>query len=173
MQKCWRSPGIYYYTPASFAVHKDSKAQAKADLNGKKIGVAAASTWEQYLNGDLTIDAVDAPPFEYEVKPGSMLSVKDTSAVMADLRLGDGVRLDGMLDSLPAILEAIKSGYPLRVVGSPAFYEPLAVAIDRGDDEFSAKLGGIIKSMHDDGTISALSKKWYGIDYSNTSAPSN
>ena len=32
-------PAIYYYTPASFAVYKDSKIASIADLNGKKIGV--------------------------------------------------------------------------------------------------------------------------------------
>ena len=166
-------PGIYYYTPASFAVHKDSKAQDKTDLNGKKLGACTACTFELYLQGDLTIDAAGAPPFKYDVKPGEIVSMKDASALMDDLRLGDGVRLDGMIDALPAIQNAIKNGYPLRIVGTPAFYEPLSVAIDKGDQEFEDKLAGIVKAMHEDGTLSTLSKKWYGIDYSKTSAATN
>jgi polar amino acid transport system substrate-binding protein len=162
-------PAIYYYTPASFAVHKDSKALDKTDLNGKKVGATTNSTFEQYLQGDLVTDAEGAPPFTYDVKPGSILSLKDSSAVLDDLRLGDGVRMDGMLGSLPAISEAIKSGYPIRVVGTPAFYEPLAIAIDKGDDDLTAKIASIIKEMRADGTLSALSVKWYGVDYTTVS----
>ena len=165
-------PGVYYYTPASFAVHKDSKATKISDLNGKKIGAAAATTYEQYLEKKLVIDAEGAPPFTYQVTPGSIHSLKDSTAIMDDQRLGDGVRMDGMLGALPAIQSAIKKGYPLRVLGAPAFYEPLSVAIDKGDTEFAAKLSAIIKAMHADGTLTKLSKKWYGIDYS-TSSPSS
>lgn len=159
-------PAIYYYTPASFAVHADSDAQTKADLNGKRIGACTACTYEYYLQHDLTIDAEGAPPFTYDVKPGQIVSLRNAAAVLDDLRLGDGVRLDGMLDSLPAIREAINNGYPVRVLGTPAFYEPLSVAVDKGDPEFSAALEDIIRTMHKDGTLSKLSQKWYGIDYS-------
>ena len=51
----------------------------------------------------------------------------------------------------------------------PAFYEPLAVAIDNGDSEFNDTLAAIITEMHADGTMTALSMKWYGSDYSKTS----
>lgn len=159
-------PGVYYYTPASFAVHEDSDARTVADLNGKRIGACTACTFELYLQRDLTIDAEGAPPFTYDVTPGQIVSLRNAAAILDDLRLGDGVRLDGMIDSLPAIREAIDDGYPIRVLGSPAFYEPLSVAIDKGDTEFQAALSDIIKSMHRDGVLSKLSQKWYGIDYS-------
>ncbi|MCP4326915.1 MAG: transporter substrate-binding domain-containing protein [Alphaproteobacteria bacterium] len=161
-------PAIYYYTPASFAVHADSPIQDKSELNGQKIGACTACTFELYLQGDLTIDAEGAPPHVYDVKPGEIHSLKDSSAIMDDLRLGHGVRIHGMIDSLPAILEAIKNGYPLRIVGTPAFYEPLAVAIDKGDPELRDKIAVIVKEMHDDGTLSAFSVKWYGEDFSKT-----
>ena len=50
------------------------------------------------------------------------------------------------------------------VVGEPAFYEPLAVATDKGDAEFDAKIAEIVAAMHEDGTLTALSEKWYGVD---------
>jgi polar amino acid transport system substrate-binding protein len=49
-------------------------------------------------------------------------------------------------------------------VGDPVYYEPLAVAVDKGDPEFAAKVGEIIKAMHADGTLSKLSQTWYGAD---------
>jgi len=46
----------YYYTPASFVVHKDSKAASIDDLKGKQVGVGAATTYQDYLEGKLTLE---------------------------------------------------------------------------------------------------------------------
>ncbi len=158
-------PAVYYYTPASVAVHKDSPYKTLAELNGAKIGASTASTFELYLQHDLTIDAEGVPAFEYQLTTDQRKSYKDGTAAMDDLRLGDGVRINAMVGSLPAIQAGIKSNYPLRVLGDPVFYEPLALAIDKGDTEFNDKLAGIVGDMKSDGTLTALSIKWYGIDY--------
>ena len=158
-------PEVYYYTPASIAVHADSPYQNVGDLNGEVVGATTASTFELYLQKDLTIDAEGVPSFEYLVTPGELRSYKDGTAALDDLRLGDGVRINAMVGSLPAILAAMESGYPVRVLGEPVFYEPLAVAIERGDAEFNDKVAGIVREMKEDGTLKALSQKWYGIDY--------
>ena len=84
------------------------------------------------------------------------------------LRIGDGLRLDAAVSSVPAIRGAIESGYPIKLVGDPIFYEPLAVTIDLGDTEFADSLRTIIDSMRKDGTLSGFSKKWYGVDYATT-----
>ncbi len=158
-------PAIYYYVPAAFAVHKDSSAQSLADLNGKKIGVCGGCTYEAYLNKNLVIDAVGTPEFTYDVDAGEIRSYETDTNAFDDLRLGDGTRLDAVMSALPTIMEAIKNNYPLRVVGEPGFYEPLAVATDKGDDEFNAKIAEAVQAMHDDGTLAGLSEKWYGVDY--------
>ena len=45
------------------------------------------------------------------------------------------------------------------------FYEPLAVAIDRSapadPTRFAAAVDQIVGEMHDDGTLTKLSEKWY------------
>ena len=161
-------PAVYYYTPAAAAVHADSSVSSLADLNDKKMGATTSSVFELYLQHDLIIDAEGVPSFEYLITPGELRSYKDSTAVMDDLRLGDGTRLDGMIGSLPSILEGIKNNYPLKVVGDPVFYEPLAIAIDKGDPELNDKLAGIVADMRSDGTLSKLSEKWYGIDYTAT-----
>ena len=159
-------PVIYYYTPASFAVHKDSEAGGLGDLVGKKIGVCGGCTYEAYLDGKLVIDAEGAPPFEYKVKAGQLQTYETDTNAFDDLRIGDGKRLDAVLSAQPTIMEAIKNGYPFRVVGDPVFFEPLSVAIDKGDPEFGAKIAEIVQAMRDDGTLKTLSEKWYGVDYS-------
>ena len=158
-------PAVYYFTPASFAVHKDSKASSLADLNGKTIGVCGGCTYESYLQGNLVIDAEGAPPFDYKVKAGKIRTYETDTNVFDDLRIGDGKRLDAALSALPTIQEAIKNGYPMKVIGDPVFYEPLAVAVDKGDPEFAAKIKETVDSMRADGTLTKLSMKWYGVDY--------
>ncbi|MEE9321356.1 MAG: transporter substrate-binding domain-containing protein [Granulosicoccus sp.] len=161
-------PAVYYYTPAAVAVHKDSDASEVSDLNGKKMGSCTNCTFELYLKKDLTIDAQDVPAFEYEITAGELKSYANSSAAFDDLRLGDGTRLDGVVDALPALLQAIENNYPFKIVGSPVFYEPLALAIDKGDKEFNDKLADIIADMRGDGTLTALSQKWYKVDYTIT-----
>src|SRR3546814_19435909 len=85
-----------------------------------------------YLNKRLEIDAEGAPPFEYEVEAGEIKTYETDTYAFDDLRLGDGTRLDAVFSALPTIKQAIEKGdYPMKVVGKPAFYEPLSVANDK------------------------------------------
>ena len=158
-------PAIYYYTPASLAVHESNDSIASpADASGKAIGVGVATTYENYLKKDLEIDVEGAPPFEYVIDDADIHTYDTDTLALDDLRLGDGARLDAVVTALPTILEAQKAGYPIKVVGDPLFLEPLSVATDKGDPEFDAKIAEIVQAMHDDGTLKALSEKWYGAD---------
>ena len=161
-------PAVYYYTPAAAAVHKDSKARKPAELSGKTVGAGTSTVYELYLKGDLEI--FGAPEFAYQIQPGKIHSLESTTVLLDDLRLGDGVRMDGLVGNYTTIRDAIDNGYPIRLLEPPLFYEPLAVAIDLGDDEFSAELAGIVSAMREDGTLEALSQKWYGVDYTKAAA---
>ncbi len=163
----------YYYVPASFAVHKDNTdILTPDDLAGKKVGLGTATTYEDYLNGTLQImggEIMYDPPKGLELAPYPT----DGDAIQ-DLALGDGVRLDAVMSAQPTIQSAIDSGVPLKYVGTPAFYEPLAFALDKSrgpSDKMLAKLNEIIAEMHQDGTLTALSEEWYGLDYTTVLAP--
>jgi polar amino acid transport system substrate-binding protein len=156
----------YYYTPAAFVVHQDSTAAAVSDLAGKNIGVGAATTYLDYLNGTLTLEgeeiAVPAPE-------GATATVYDTDLLaVEDLRLGDGTRLDAVLTALPTAQNAINADAPLKILGDPVFFEQLAVALDRESPKDSQALAdeitSIIEAMRADGTLKALSEKYYGVD---------
>lgn len=158
-------PAIYYYTPYVFAVHKAAAGTTLADLNGKVIGVEAGTTSEDYINRRLTIDAADVPPFTYDVEPGEVKTYGDSMGPLDDLRMGNGVRLNATLSALPTVVAAIKNGYPIvKVEGKPAYYEPLAIAVDKGDEAFNSALTKIINDMKTDGTLKQLSEKWYSTD---------
>lgn len=158
-------PAVYYFTPAAFAVHKNSKAKVIADLNGKTLGVVGASTFHNYLEKKLVLNVVGMPKFDYQVTPGNIRTYGDVNE-LEELALGDGVRLDGVLQALPIIKSAIDKGLPLRQLGKPVFYEPLAIATDKGDRELDDKLATVVGAMRTDGTMKKLSEKWFGMDYS-------
>ena len=156
----------YYYVPAAAAVHESNTdiTDPSTDLDGKRIGVCGACTYEAYLEGSLNI------PGEYEyVVDNPQIKTYDTdSSAIQDLALGDGVRLDAAMSSLYVLKEAQKSGTPIKVVGDPLFYEPLAAAIDKeapsDPKPLVDEVSSIIEEMHKDGTLTELSEKWYGID---------
>ena len=159
--------GIYYYSPYVYVVHQDSAAQTVADLAGKKIGVETATTSEDFINRQLEIDAPGLPPIEYKLEPGTVLTYADSMLPFDDLRLGDGVRVDAVIAPEQTAVNAINNGYPVRILeGKYAFREPLVVIAEKGDPEWTAKVGEIIEAMKADGTLGALTTKWYGKDYS-------
>ena len=157
----------YYYTPAAVAVHESNTdiTNLETDLDGKRIGVCSACTYEQYLDGSLNV------PGEYEfVVDNPQIQTYDTdSSAIQDLAIGDGVRLDAASSSLTTLQEAVDSGTPIKIVGDPLYYEPLAVAIDKespaNPKPLVDEVSKIVREMHEDGTLTELSEKWYdGID---------
>ena len=159
--------GIYYYSPYVYVVHKDSDAKSVTDLNGKVIGVETATTSEDFINRRLEIDAPGLPPIEYKLEPGEVRTFADSMLPFDDLRLGAGVRLDAVIAPEQTAMNAIKNGYPVKVLeGEYAFREPLVVIAEKVDPEWTAKVGGIVEEMKKDGTLGQLTTKWYGKDYS-------
>ena len=156
----------YYYTPASFVVHKDSKSKSLDDLKGKQIGVGAATTYQDYLEGKLTLEGetILTPAPE-----GTVVKTYPSDVdALTDLALGDGTRLDGVLTALPTAEEAIKGGQPLKILGDPVYYEDLGLAFDQKSALDSKGLADavtkIINDMHKDGTLTKLAAKYYSSD---------
>ncbi|MEX0753989.1 MAG: transporter substrate-binding domain-containing protein [Actinomycetota bacterium] len=155
----------YYYTPAAVAVHEDSSVASVEELSGMKIGVCQACTYDVWLQGKLVIPGED---ITFPVENPQIVTYSTDSLAIKDLELGDGVRLDAASSALPTIQGAIDQGAPIKVLGEPVFYEPLAAATDKGSSldttSFDEEVSSIIAEMHSDGTLSELSDKWYGED---------
>jgi polar amino acid transport system substrate-binding protein len=156
----------YYYTPAGLAVHKDNTSiTTVADLNGKKVGVCGDCTYEQYLRGTLRIPDYH---IDFQVHGAQIVTYDTDSTAIQDLSLGDCVRLCAAFSAIPTLQAAIKAGKPIKLLGQPLYFEPLAAAVDKESSldptSFVKKVSAIIGQMHEDGTLSNLSKKWYGTD---------
>ncbi|ANW03048.1 transporter substrate-binding domain-containing protein [Bradyrhizobium icense] len=158
-------PAIYIYSQAVAAVHKDSKATQASDLDGKVVGVAANTTQEAYANRTLTPDWLGAQPVEFQFKAGKVKTYESTNIALDDLRLGDGIRVDAVIAPATIVGKAIKSGYPIKQLGGGLFSAPASFATLHGDTEFDDKIATAVKSMKDDGALSKLSVKWYGVDF--------
>ncbi|MCL4291010.1 MAG: transporter substrate-binding domain-containing protein [Thermoleophilia bacterium] len=162
----------YYFTPAAVAVHADNTTVAEAaDLSGKKVGVCGGCTYDLYLQGTLELaedPSGEAVAIESVVTDPEIVTYDTDSTAIQDLALGDGRRLDGVISALPTLQEAIKAGTAIKIVGSPVFFEPLSVAIDRSSTldptSLVERISEIVEEMHADGTLSELSNKWYGVD---------
>ncbi len=158
----------YYYTPAQFAVHKNNTTiKGLDDFAGKTVGVGSGTTYEAYLDPEQSLTIGGGEKIRYQVKGVKAKPYSTDMEAVQDLALGDGVRLDGVLTSGFVIQDAIKKGVPIRPIGDPVYYEPLAAAADKsreGNTEFINKISEVLASMHKDGTLSKLSLKWYGFD---------
>ena len=162
----------YYYTPAAFAVHKDNSTITDASgLAGKKIGVCGGCTYDLYLQNKLEIardESAEPEKVESAVANPKIRTYDTDSTAIQDLALGDGRRLDAVISALPTLQAAIKAGSPIKIVGEPLYYEPLSVAVDRKSEldptSLVDRISEIVDEMHEDGTLSELSQKWYATD---------
>src|SRR3954468_578836 len=152
----------YYYTPAVVAVNTDNTtiSDVSTDLDGKKIGVCSGCTYEQYLDKSLAIKGFT---FDFVIDDADIHGYDTDTTALQDLALGDGTRLDAVITSLTTAQGYVDAGNPVKIVGAPVFYEPLAFAIDKSSEADPTSLvkavDGIVGDMHDDGTLSAMSKK--------------
>ena len=163
----------YYYTPAAVAVHEDSTVTDVSALNGKRIGVCGGCTYDLYLQGKLEIaqdESGEPEAVESEISDPQIRTYDTDTTAIQDLGLGDGQRLEAVISALPTLQQAIASGAPIKIIGEPVYYEPLAIAVDRGSElgpeGLVDRISEIVEEMHEDGTLSELSQKWYDTDLS-------
>lgn len=156
-------PAVYYRMPVAIAVHRDAKGiNRMADLAGRRVGACSACSTERWLAGTLAFVGEPPPP-----GPGVKTVIalyEGEGTAFDDLRLGPGTRLDAVITNRPTIEAAIDKGYPFRILSPDAFAEPLAVAVDKGDPAFSQAVAEAVGRLRADGTLGALSRKWFGAD---------
>ncbi len=160
----------YYYTPAQMTASTASGITTLEGLAGKTVCVGEATTYLDWLQGKKldfgTMSPTTTPP------AGVKVVTQKTDAQCPQLWGAGRNDFEGFLSSSTTVEGAIKAGLPLVKVGDPVYAEPLAVAVDKaGPDptDFVAAVTQIVKDMHADGTLTAMSTKWFGLDL--TQAP--
>lgn len=159
----------YYYTPAQFAAANNSGIDSLDAINGQAVCVGSATTYESWLNGDLA--ALGLPDSSYFATAPTGITVIPLATDNECFQAIQAGRTDFQvfLTSNTVVEAAIAGGVPIQKVGDPVFSENLAAAVDGNSSLDSsslvARVGEIIQEMHNDGTLSALSIKWFdGVD---------
>jgi len=138
----------YYFTSGQVFVKTGGmQITGPEDLAGKKVGVGAATTYYSWLKDNTTADVktytTDADAFP-------------------DLRNGN---LDFVMTAGPTGQQAISQGQPFDFSGAPLYYEDLSFAVKKGEGDWVALLNYTVNMMHEDGSLTAMSEKWYnGLD---------
>jgi polar amino acid transport system substrate-binding protein len=157
-------PVSYYNAITVVAVHRANKSiKSPFDLAGKRVGVLKASHYQMYLQRQ-PFGIVDLPAFHYKIDNPVVVEYDHEEGAYEALSKGDGVEIDATINLLPVILNLIKQGKPLKVIGQPIYRVPQAVAIQPGDAEFAELMKKTITDMQLDGTLKALSIKWFEYD---------
>jgi polar amino acid transport system substrate-binding protein len=156
----------YYAAPAIVVVNADNNdIKGAAELNGKKVGAQAGTTYEKYLMKDLVLDIPGAEKVTYPFTELTPVPYDSEDTAFQDLALGGGKRLDAIVSNyLTAIDRVKKAPDKFKIVGDPVFGEPIWISVDKGDPEWEAKIKEILKQMSDDGTLKTISEKWVGRD---------
>ena len=156
----------YYYTPAVVAVPADSTYTSIDDLAGKALCAGVSTTYETWLNrGDLGLPASSIyaqPPADITVVP------LETDQECAQALAAGRQDFQGYVTSQTVVNANIAAGLPVKQLGSPVFSEDLAAAFDKNStlptDSLRAEVDKVITGMHNDGTLSSLSMKWFDED---------
>jgi polar amino acid transport system substrate-binding protein len=156
----------YYYTPAQFAAADGSGIESLADLNGQSICVGLSTTYEDWLNG-VELGLPETSFFADAPSDVTIVPLASDNECAQSIQAGRN-EFDAFLSSNTVVQAAIDGGVPVSRVGSPVFSENLAVAFDKNSELDNASLveavNEILDAMHEDGTMSALSIKWFEVD---------
>ncbi|WP_313235832.1 transporter substrate-binding domain-containing protein [Sporosarcina ureae] len=135
----------YYYSGGMIFVAKDNnEITSPEDLNGKKIGVVAQSTYEEpakELSDDIQYYSSD------------VVALKDLTVTG---------RLDAVITADIVGYEAIENGFEIKEVDKPMWVEQPSVAVNKENPELTKALDEALQKMIDDGTYEEISNKWFG-----------
>ena len=118
------------------------------DLKGKKVGVGLGTNYEEWLRQ--TEQGVDVRTYD------------DDPTKYQDLRVG---RIDAILVDRLAALDLVKKPNNTLAVAGPAFSRlESGVALRKGNEDLLKAVDDAIAAMQKDGSLKALSEKWFGAD---------
>ncbi|MFW5500041.1 MULTISPECIES: ABC transporter substrate-binding protein [unclassified Maridesulfovibrio] len=137
----------YYYSGAQMFVRTDSPFKSADELKAKAVGLVTGTTFEQ--------DAKNLGVSDIRL-------YKDDTHTLTELT--NGV-IDGVITDRVVGVNAMNSGkFKIKPLGSPLRKEDIAVAFRKEDKTLTDEVNKILKQMHEDGTLTKLSKKWLKVD---------
>ena len=153
----------YYAVPNYYFVAAGSPVRHAADLAGKRIGACASCSHELYLNGELDIPGID---IEVNVDNPRVVTYETEGPGLAAAAKG---KIHAFLAAEPVGRAQIERGLKLRRLPELAFTYYPSGFVDKSSGldskAFAAKVNDIVSAAQADGTLEALSRRFFGRNY--------
>jgi polar amino acid transport system substrate-binding protein len=153
----------YRYDTAGAALREGVDADS---LEGLSVCVGTATTYYDWLSGSLEL-AEGTGAFATDPPENVNIVTRDTDRICADEWASGRSDTDAWVTSQQTIAQAVDEGLPVVPIGEAVFGEPLAVAFDNSvedNDSLVARVDEIVGELRDEGVLTELSEKWYGVD---------
>ncbi len=165
----------YYATPTVLLVNEDNTTyKTPEDLSGKRIGVCAGCTFENYLKGTLQIPGEEIVT---RIHRAQIVAYENEDPAIAALSRGDGVELDAVMTILPKADAAIEAGAPVKILDEPLLFAYASITLDRSSkrDEYRLfnAINKAVTDLHITGRLKELSIYYQGLDLTQEAASYN
>ncbi|WP_455157063.1 transporter substrate-binding domain-containing protein, partial [Treponema socranskii] len=135
-------------------VRNDSGISSLKDMAGKTIALQSGSSAQEAVDGN--------KEFSRTLKEQVLLKDNVTALNDLEIRGVDGV----VMDSVVANYSITATGKPFTVIDEALSYENYGIAFRKGNAALRDKVQSILEDMQRDGTVTAVSEKWFGRDIS-------
>jgi len=153
----------YYAVPNYYFVAAGSRARHAADLDRGRIGACASCSHELYLKKQLEIPGID---IRVNVADPEVVTYETEAPGLAAAAKG---KIDAFLAAEPVGRAQIRRGVELRRLPEIAFTYYPSGFVDKSSGldsrAFVAKVDEIIRAAQQDGTMTRLSRRFFGSDY--------
>ena len=135
-------------------VRNDSGIKTLSDMKGKVVGIQSGSSAQEAVDENLAFAASLADTIMF----------KDNITALNDLDIGgvDGV----VMDSVVANYSIAQTRKPFTVIDESLANEGYGIGFRKNEPELRDAVWNILKEMQKDGTVTAISQKWFGRDIS-------
>lgn len=135
-------------------VREGSGINTLADMKGKTLGIQSGSSAQE---------AVDDNP-DFAASLGNLVMFKDNVTALNDLDIGG---LDGVvMDSVVGNYSIKQNNKAFKVLKQSLANEEYGIGFRKSEPELRDEVWKVLKEMTADGTVAAISNKWFGKDIS-------
>ena len=137
-------------------VRNGSGIKTLADMKGKTLGIQSGSSAQDAVDEDANKD--------FKKNLANIIAFKDNITALNDLKIGgvDGV----VMDSVVANYTISLTKEPFYVLEEPLANEAYGIGFRKNEPELRDEVQKILIEMQKDGTVAAISQKWFGKDLS-------
>ena len=135
-------------------VRVDSGINSLSDVSGKIIGIQSGSSAQEAVD--------DNASFSSSIS--KLIMFKDNITALNDLDIGgiDGV----VMDSVVANYSIAQTKKPFKVIDESLSNEGYGIGFRKTEPELRDAVWAVLKEMQADGTVTAISQKWFSRDIS-------